>query len=258
MTSPGSKRNFKAEVTQNVEVSKGHFLMGFEPFGNPPEPMPGQFYMVGTGESNDPLLKRPFCFFRKYRKAIQILYRVRGKGTALLSRMKPGVTLNVVGPLGNSWPMPEEGRRPLIIAGGIGIASVFPLAASLAKKPIIVYGGKNRDELVMLDDLKLAYAGLHPATEDGSYGTRGTVMDLLKSLDIDDRHLLYACGPRGMLKAVAEFALERGLEGYASLEEKMACGMGACLGCAVKTAGGVKEVCVDGPVFRLDEVIWEE
>jgi dihydroorotate dehydrogenase electron transfer subunit len=135
---------------------------------------------------------------------------------------------------------------------------VFPFAASLTKKPIIVYGGKNRDELVMLDELKLAYAGLHPATEDGSYGKRGTVMDLLESLDVDDRHLLYACGPRGMLRAVAGFAAERGLEGYASLEEKMACGMGACLGCAVKTTGGMKEVCVDGPVFRLDEVVWEE
>lgn len=258
MKRQGAKRNFEAEVTRNEPVSKGHFLMGFKPSGDPPEPRPGQFYMVGAGESSDPLLKRPFCFFGKYRKALQILYRVRGKGTALLSRMKPGATLKVVGPLGNSWPEPGKGRRPLIVAGGIGIASVFPFAASLSKKPVVVFGGKNRDELVMLDEIKLAYAGLHPATEDGSYGTKGTVMDVLGSLDLGGRPLIYACGPRGMLRAVAAFAAERGLEGYASLEERMACGMGACLGCAVKTTGGIKEVCVDGPVFRLSEVDWEE
>lgn len=257
MKSPASKRNFKAEVTENVQVSKGHFLMGLRPSGSPPDPTPGQFYMVGTSESNDPLLKRPFCFFGKRKDTIQILYRVRGKGTTLLSRMRPGVGLDVVGPLGNSWPGPGDKSIPLIVAGGIGIASVFPLAASFRKKPIIVYGGRNRDELLMLDELKLAYSGLHPTTEDGSYGMKGTVMDALASLDIGESHLVYACGPKGMLRAVAEYAKDKGLKGYASLEEKMACGMGACLGCAVRTTKGIKEVCIDGPVFKLDEIAWE-
>lgn len=257
MTSPVPNRNFRAEVEENVQVSKGHFLMGLRPESNPPAPKPGQFYMVGTAESNDPLLKRPFCFFKKQDDAIRILYRVRGKGTQLLSRLRPGYVLDVVGPLGNSWPRPAGSQVPLIVAGGIGIASVFPLAESL-NKGAIVYGGRNRDELLMLEELKAMNADLHLATEDGSVGMKGTVMDALAPMDIEDNHVIYACGPKGMLKAVAAFAAKRGLKGYASLEEKMACGMGACLGCAVKTTKGIKEVCIDGPVFGLAEIVWEK
>jgi dihydroorotate dehydrogenase electron transfer subunit len=257
MQSPSPERQFKAKVTENLKVSKGHFLMSLRPLKEVKEPKPGQFYMVGTGESNDPLLKRPFCFFKKHKNAIQILYRVRGKGTTLLSRMKPGDVLDLVGPLGNAWPKPGAKNIPLIVAGGIGIASVFPLAASLKRKPLVIYGGRNRDELLMLDELNFVYSGIHPATEDGSFGKKGTVMDVLKSLAIKDNYIIYACGPKGMLKAVAEFAEKKGLKGYASLEEKMACGMGACLGCAVKTKKGIKEVCIDGPVFKFEDIDWE-
>ncbi len=212
--------------------------------------------MVGSGESNDPLLKRPFCFFKRYRNSIQILYRVRGKGTSLLSRMKPGDVVDLVGPLGNSWPRPGTKNIPLLVAGGVGIASIFPLAASLKTKPLVIYGGKDRDELLMLDELKFVYSGIHPATEDGSFGKKGTVMDVLKTLHIKENHVIYACGPKGMLKAVAEFAERKEIKGYASLEEKMACGMGACLGCAVKTKKGIKEVCIDGPVFKFEDIEW--
>lgn len=258
MTSPASKRNFRAEVEDNVQISKGHFLMALRPETAPPEPRPGQFFMVGVGESNDPLLKRPFCFFGKNGDSIRILYRVRGKGTTLLSRLRPGDVLNVVGPLGNAWPRAGASRIPLIVAGGIGIASVFPLATSLGKKSVVVYGGRNRDELPMLDELRAVCQDLHTTTEDGSTGIKGTVMDALSSMEIDGSCVIYACGPKGMLKAVAGFASEKGLSGYASLEEKMACGMGACLGCAVKTRKGIKEVCTDGPVFRLEDVVWEK
>lgn len=250
-------RQFKAKVTENAQVSKDHFLMSLRPKGDATDPRPGQFYMVGTGELDDPLLKRPFCFFRREKQDFQILYRVRGKGTTLLSRMKPGVVLDVVGPLGNSWPKPAPGKAPLVVAGGIGVASVFPLAASFRKKPLFVYGGRNRDELLMLDEIKHLYSGLHPTTEDGSYGMKGNVINALKSLKPDDSYVIYACGPKGMLKAVYEFGEERGIKGYASLEEKMACGMGACLGCAVKTKSGIREVCIDGPVFKLDEIDWD-
>ncbi len=254
---PVLKKHFKAEIVENVPVSKGHFLLGFRTPANAQSPLPGQFYMAGTSGSNDPLLKRPFCFFKKSKRIVQILYRVRGKGTTLLSQMRPGSTLDIIGPLGNSWPRPGNRHTPLIVAGGIGIASVFPLAESLKRKPLLIYGGRDRDELLMLDELKLMYSGLHPATEDGSYGTKGTVMDVLASLDLDGSYMLYACGPKGMLRAVTEFALLKGLKGYVSLEERMACGVGACLGCAVKTKHGMKEVCSHGPVFKLEDMIWE-
>jgi dihydroorotate dehydrogenase electron transfer subunit len=254
-------RSFRAEVRENVRLSPSHYLLTMSPMAETPKPKPGQFYMIGAGGSLDPLLKRPFAAFRVTAGGLQILYRVRGRGTAAMRELKAGSILEVLGPLGNPYPMPPRGRRPLVVAGGVAVASVFllveTLVESLREKPRVIYGGRGRDELLMLEELKALAGELLISTEDGSEGRKGTAVDLLREAPADPSTLLYVCGPRGMAQAVARVAGQRGLGGYVSLEETMACGLGACLGCAVKTTEGYRMVCKDGPVFRLEEIVWE-
>ena len=276
-------RHFKAEVRENIEINGTHCLLTFAPnlaagrarSQGPvaPPPEPGQFYMVACtagiaeGRALDPLLKRPFCFFRKTRRGIQILYRIKGKGTVLMKGLKMGSLIDVIGPLGNSYPLPEKGRTPLIIAGGVGIASVFPLIGRLKKKAYVLYGARTKNELLMLDELKEISGKLRVSTEDGSYGRAGTVCDLLPDFlkNRAEKFVLYACGPQGMLKAVSEIVaggtvanMGGGTAAYFSLEERMACGVGACLGCAVKTKNGMLRVCKEGPVFKMEDILWEQ
>jgi dihydroorotate dehydrogenase electron transfer subunit len=248
--------HFKAEIKENIPVSKNHYLLTFTPLAKTPVPLPGQFYMIGIGNSCDPLLKRPFSILTKSDDSIRILYRIKGKGTTLMKEMKTGTVINVMGPLGNSYPIPKKKHTPLIIAGGIGIASVFYLAEKLKGKAIVLYGARGKHELLMLDELRGLVKELHISTDDGSYGKKGTIIDLLNEFHVNDKHLIYACGPKGMIRAVSEFALEKGLKGYISLEENMACGIGACMGCAVKTLKGYKRVCKEGPVFNIKDILW--
>jgi dihydroorotate dehydrogenase electron transfer subunit len=222
-----------------------------------PEPMPGQFYMIGAGGSLDPLLKRPFAAFRVTAEGCQILYRVRGRATAAMRELRAGSMLDVLGPLGNPYPMPPKTGRPLVVAGGVAIASVFHLVESMRERPRVIYGARRREELLMLDELKALAGELTICTDDGSLGRKGTVVDALREAPAEPRTILYVCGPRGMARAVRDAAREKGLSGYVSLEETMACGLGACLGCAVKTREGYRMVCKDGPVFRLEEIEWE-
>lgn len=254
---PSLSRRFWAEVRDNVRLNPTHYLLTMSPMAETPEPRPGQFYMIGAGGSLDPLLKRPFAAFRVTAGGYQILYRVRGRGTAAIRELKAGSILEVVGPLGNPYPMPPRGRKPLVVAGGVAIASVFHLVETLGGKARVIYGARRRDELLMLDELKDLAGELSISTEDGSEGVKGTVVDLLREAPADPSTLLYVCGPRGMARAVAGMARERGLGGYVSLEETMACGLGACLGCAVRTTEGYRMVCKDGPVFRLEDIEWE-
>jgi dihydroorotate dehydrogenase electron transfer subunit len=246
---------FRADVVENRPLNENHFVLTFRPQESSPDPEPGQFYMIGTGSTADPLLKRPFCFFDRVNGDIQLLYRVRGRGTELLRDKKSGDLVDVLGPLGNPWPMPPKKEHPLIVAGGVGIASVMPLVTGLTKRATVLYGGRSRDELLMLEELKAVAGELRTSTEDGSHGAKGLVTDLVRGIS-GENHVIYACGPEGMLKAIAEMARERGLNGYVSLEEHMACGVGACLGCAVMTKKGYKRVCKEGPVFKMGEVVW--
>ena len=140
------------------------------------------------------------------------------------------------------------------VAGGTAIASVYPLIMQLKKKCRVVYGARSRAELLLIDEITDAASEVYTCTEDGTCGARGNVVDVLMNLDVPSTTILYACGPRGLVRAVQGFAAERGLKGVASLEEFMACGVGACMGCVCKTTEGYKRVCKDGPVFPLSEV----
>lgn len=255
-------RYLRAEIIENSPVNKTHNLLILTSPDILNNSIPGQFYMIGTDNSYDPLLKRPFSILRQASEKVQFLYRIKGKGTEKMRQMKKGITVSLLGPLGNGYPLPGKNLTPLLIAGGIGIASLFPLAEKLAKNAYLFYGGRTKDDLFMLNELKDIVKELIISTDDGSAGEKGTAVDVLNEfLTFNSQlstfnFLLYACGPSPMLEAVSKVALERGINGYISMEENMACGVGACLGCAVKTKKGYKRVCKEGPVFPIEEIVW--
>ncbi len=261
-------RAFRAEIRENFPLNANHNLLSLANIDPMDEPRPGQFYMLQVNRGLDPLLKRAFSLFRKTVEGFEILYRIKGKGTALLREMKKGVVLEILGPLGNGFPMPAPDENPLIIAGGVGIASVFSLAGALPERAVI-YGARVQEELFMTADLGkfLEEAGdpdkLHGVvlcTDDGSCGIRGTVADVLhdflRQRTGAGRPVIYACGPHPMLKEIAKIAASRRIKAFVSLEEHMACGIGACLGCVTKTKTGYKRVCKEGPVFDAAEIEW--
>jgi dihydroorotate dehydrogenase electron transfer subunit len=272
-------RFYKAAIIQNLPLNSKTGLLTISPSEHAPDPEPGQFYMLEVSDSRDPLLKRPFSIFRKTSDAIQFLYEVRGRGTLMLRSLRVGGVINAIGPLGNGYPKPDTESIPLLIAGGIGIASLFPLLESLPKRAYVFYGARNNDGLVMLNELRDLSAKLSISTDDGSMGQKGTVVDILNDFlssqfSVPNSYLIYACGRKAMLEAVCEVALEKGIRGYISAEERMACGMGACLGCAIRAKSVehrakrkgrgeltisnsmYKMVCKDGPVFPIEEIVW--
>ena len=248
------RRNFRALVVENKDVNSINRVLTFRPHPETPRPMAGQFYMVDAGTRFEPLLKRPFCFFRRTPEGIELLYRVRGKGTELIKDLKAGDHVDIIGPLGRAWPTVRD-KKPLVVAGGVAIASVFPLVKRLKGRAVVVYGARDSEELVMVDMLRAMSAKLLISTDNGTLGKKGTVIDVLNELSPDGDTVLYACGPRPMTRAVVDYAKSKGISGYVSLEEFMACGIGACMGCVCETKKGYKRVCKEGPVFRLEDVI---
>ncbi|MDD2234597.1 MAG: dihydroorotate dehydrogenase electron transfer subunit [Desulfitobacteriaceae bacterium] len=246
------------------------------------EAKPGQFVHIQVRPGLDPLLRRPFSItaIDPERQEITLLYKIKGKGTELLSKVCPGQMLNSLGPLGKGFSLPKRGDLWLV-AGGIGVFPLYALAVAAIKQGLAVrlfWGGESYSllecsGLAMWKELELP---VHISTIDGSYGQKCLVTDIL-----DDYLQKYSqgdlglgpattgkpvqvavCGPKGMMQAVTELCLETGLPVEVSLEEHMACGLGACLGCVVTMKdqqGKVRraKVCQDGPVFRGKEVVWD-
>jgi dihydroorotate dehydrogenase electron transfer subunit len=258
---------FRAEVLSNQSAGPEHYILSLMPDHGGGEslkpkgvlalPRPGQFYMLQAGPFPEPLLKRPLCYFKGHRDgSLEFLYRVRGKGTRLLAKAAPGDTLEVLGPLGRAWPRPQKGKTPVIVAGGTGLASVFPLIRSLKGRAVVFYGSACGEEVLFQEELEDMAAELRLSTDDGSCGTKGTVIDALGDYQLTPEHVLYSCGPEVMTSAVAAAAKKAGARGYASLEAYMACGVGACMGCVVMTTKGYRRVCREGPVFKLEELVF--
>lgn len=222
---------------------------------------PGQFLSLYTGDGSK-LLPRPIsiCEIDKEGGKIRLVYRVTGKntGTEAFSRMQSGETIETLGPLGNGFPLEEaEGKKVFLIGGGIGIPPMLETAKQLNAEKTAVLG--YRDELFLDEELK-KYADVYVATEDGSAGTKGNVLTAIreKGLEAD---VIFACGPTPMLRALKEYATENNIACWISMEERMACGIGACLGCVCKSKEidshslvHNKRVCKDGPVFLSTEV----
>jgi dihydroorotate dehydrogenase electron transfer subunit len=192
---------------------------------------------------------------------VEILYKVSGRGTALLAEARPGERVHVVGPLGRGFAPPAEGVPAVLVGGGTGIASLYGLAARCASRgPVrVLLGGRTRGDLMGREDFGALDVALEVATEDGSEGRRGLVTALLEdALAAEPQSTVYACGPTPMMHRCAEIAAVAGVACQVSLENNMACGFGVCLGCAAPVrAGGFALVCRDGPVFEADDVVWE-
>lgn len=216
----------------------------------------GQFVSVYCNEGSR-LLPRPIsiCEIDKKDSAVRLVYRIAGKGTEEFSRMRTGMQLKVVGPLGNGFP--KKGKKAFLIGGGIGIPPMLELAKELDCEKQIILG--FRDELFLLEEFK-RYGKVYLATEDGSAGTEGNVLDAIRENGLG-AEVIYACGPLPMLKALKEYAKKNEIECWISMEERMACGIGACLACVCRSENKDahtnvknKRVCKEGPVFRAEEV----
>ncbi len=255
-----------ATLVDNIVLAPKTFVLrlgGCEALG---ETLPGQFVMIaGADWGNDPLLPRAFSLLAIHPGGVvDILAKTQGKASAIMEQAKPGARFQLLGPLGGTFPAPEASRTDWLVAGGVGLAplmmhAVRAQAMGLAAQVTMFYGGRSASDLVLQDDVRAAGAALVLATEDGSAGTKGYVTVPLEAA-LDARGsapppTLMACGPEPMLEAVAQLAHRRGLPAYLSLEGEMACGVGACLVCAVpcKTRA-FRYTCVEGPVFSLDDL----
>ena len=219
----------------------------------------GQFISVYCKDKTK-LLPRPIsiCQIDKEKGRLRIVYRVVGGGTEEMSSYSAGDDISLIGPLGNGF-MQREGKKAILIGGGIGIPPMVGLAEALKDKAEVSVVAGYRDELFLTEELENA-GKLYIATEDGSTGTKGTVIDAIKEQAVEG-DVIYACGPTPMLKAIKEYALANNIECQLSLEERMACGIGACLACVCQSKDkdahsnvNNKRICKDGPVFLAEEV----
>lgn len=253
-------------ITTHKNLAPGYYRMTLSAPEIADSAVPGQFIQVGVAAegSSDPLLARPISIYRIDRASgvISFIYKVVGRGTAILAGSREGELLRIYGPLGNGFTFPNHRNKIALIAGGVGMPPLFCSAEQWRQTEktmdiSLFYGGRTRHDLLELEKWQDMGVKIHAATEDGSYGRPGLVTD-----SFQERHKaekfdwLAACGPQPMLRAIQQIALKDGIPGEISLEANMACGIGACLGCSCRTTGGYRRVCVDGPVFPLEEVIW--
>jgi len=253
----------------------GHYVIGITVPSAFRDVRPGQFVMVGMGNRQVPFLPRPFSVYHVDGHAgetgIEILYKIAGKGTRAMSEIRVGESLSVLGPLGTGFDCTHKKEKIILVAGGMGIAPLGFLAEWYSRyvtgswTSIMAYvGAATSGDLVGCERTEKLCSETHVCTDDGSRGLRGTVVDAFRR-DLSlfgEESAVYACGPSAMMKELSKLLKESSLWCQVSLEERMACGVGACLGCAIKTIGSdgstaYKRVCTDGPVFNVRDILWE-
>ena len=221
---------------------------------------PGQFIHIRVNDSLNPFFRRPFSVYRA-KKYVEIFYEPIGRGTSVLATKRKGDMLDILGPLGQGFSLPPRGTKQVVmVAGGIGIAPFLMFTDHLKNKKfelVLLYGARGKSHVYPMKEFKQNGCKIYVATEDGSVGTKGFVSALFDKINLDrESTFLYTCGPHAMMNAVQTFARQNNLRGEAACEETMACALGACLGCSIKTTSGYKTVCYDGPAFDLEEVIF--
>ena len=255
-----AKLKMKSTVIEQKMIADGIGSMWLDAKEIAVQAKPGQFISVYSNDKSR-VLPRPIsiCEIDREKGTLRIVYRVVGKGTEEFSKAEAGDSFEILGPLGNGFPIEEaKGKKVLMIGGGIGVPPMLQTAKEIEGEAIIISGYRNQD-LFLKEELESA-GTLFIATEDGSVGTKGNVVDAIRENQIE-ADMMFACGPKPMLRALKNYALEKGIPCWISMEEKMACGIGACLACVCKskevdghTNVHNKRVCKEGPVFLAEEV----
>lgn len=257
-----------ATLLHREQVASGHYLLHLKCPEIAETARPGQFVHLRVGDGMDPLLRRPFSVMLAEPGSgqIRLLVRVAGRGTEAIANHADGTSYDLLGPLGNGWALPETDEGLLLVAGGVGVAPLISLADHLRlgdgrSHVHSLFGAATEDLLVCWTEFSSRCDQFTAATDDGSAGEEGLVTDVLATeLGRHLPALVYACGPRGMLAAVARMCADVGVPCQVSMEQWMGCGVGACLGCVVPAAGDGEQyvrVCVDGPVFDGNDIAWD-
>jgi dihydroorotate dehydrogenase electron transfer subunit len=262
-------------IVKNEQISTGHFLLSVKLPESFNTPMPGQFVMLRERGRIDPLLGRPFGVYHFERSdneaTVEILYKVVGKGTLLLSRLREGDFVEVLGPYGRPFDVYPEAGRVVFICGGIGVAPITYLASHYRRlteargvELVCYYGASKAENLVGKEKIKDVCSEVLISTDDGSAGYKGLVTDKFAE-DVSSYEpgtlKVYACGPRPMFKQLSELLAGHPAPCQVLMEERMACGVGACLGCTVllkdvEGIGAHARACIDGPVFDIRDICW--
>lgn len=247
-------------VTQNTRLNDNYVLLKLTQPSPLPDMLPGQFAELRVDNSPNTFLRRPISinYIDKQQNEVWFLIQVIGDGTRQLAQANSGDIINVILPLGNSFSMPEKAsEKVLLVGGGVGTAPMLYLGEQLALngwKPSFLLGARSRKDLLQLD-LFAKYGDVYTTTEDGSYGEKGYVTQHSILNKVNFSHI-YTCGPKPMMMAVAGYAKTKGITCEVSLENTMACGIGACLCCVENTTEGHLCVCKDGPIFNIDKLLW--
>ena len=248
------------EVTQNIRLHQNYVLIKMTHVNPLPEMVPGQFAEIRIDGSTTTFLRRPISihYVDKEKNEVWFLVQLVGDGTRHLATVKQGDLVNIVLPLGNGYTMPQNADlKPLLVGGGVGTAPMLMLGSELAKmgcKPTFLLGARSANDLLQLEEFK-KLGDVYTTTEDGSMGEKGYVTQhsILNAAQFD---MIYTCGPKPMMMAVAKYAKANDIECEVSLENTMACGVGACLCCVENTDEGHLCVCKDGPVFNIKKLLW--
>jgi dihydroorotate dehydrogenase electron transfer subunit len=256
-----------ARVARHATLGDGGYrALVLDSPGVAPRVNPGQFVTLRIPGLDGAVLRRPFSVHRTDGSSLTILYKVVGRGTEAMQTLAPGDVINLLGPLGNGFPLEmDPDVLPVLVAGGYGMAPLYGLARAVARKGVVFVGGASARDILCVEEFEQLGWQVHVATMDGSRGKRGLVTDILDTwlAQVRDQRLqMYACGPYGMLKAVGARAENTRCLAWLSLDRHMGCGVGACLACVqkVRRAGQVvwARVCKDGPVFDSRDIIWDE
>ncbi|MEG1160438.1 dihydroorotate dehydrogenase electron transfer subunit [Bacteroides sp.] len=248
-------------VTENLRLHANYALLKLTDQSRLPEMLPGQFAEIRVDGSPTTFLRRPISinYIDRARNEVWFLIQLVGDGTKHLAKAKPGDIINVVLPLGNGFTIPQTpSDKLLLVGGGVGTAPMLYLGEQLAQngsKPTFLLGARSNKDLLQLDEFK-AIGEVYTTTEDGSHGEKGYVTQhsILTKVNFEQ---IYTCGPKPMMMAVAKYAKSNQIECEVSLENTMACGIGACLCCVEDTTEGHLCVCKEGPVFNINKLLWQ-
>ena len=249
-------------ILENKKINDEYYKLVFSSPRLSKKVLPGQFLNIQLEDHNGGVfLRRPFSYYRIVGNKIEVLYEILGRGTGILAQKRKSHQLKVLGPLGKAFSQNLKGKKRILVAGGVGVPPLVYLAETVkdsSKNQFLLIGCKTKHEVLPKKELAQVKGQVLYATNDGSYGKKGFVTVLLHDLikKEDPKSLfIQTCGPTVMMDAVMKIAREFGIEGEASVEERMACGVGACLGCVVETHEGFKTSCVEGPVFSFSALV---